>query len=88
MASLPDSPKTGVDPQFNAPASCRISLREKVRQAARQVESELIMEALERHRWNRRQTADALKISYRSLMYKMKICNLRGDVRTNQSAGD
>ena len=54
-----------------------VSLRQKVRQAARQVEAELIMEALERHRWNRRRTAEALKISYRSLMYKMKTCNLR-----------
>ena len=53
------------------------SLRDKVRQAARQVESELIMEALHQHRWNRRRAAEALNISYRSLMYKMKACNLR-----------
>ena len=36
-----------------------------------------LAEALEQHRWNRRRTAEALKISYRSLMYKMKHCNIR-----------
>ena len=55
------------------------SLREKVRQATRQIESELILEALEQHRWNRRRTAEALSISYRLLMYKMKSCNLRAE---------
>lgn len=53
------------------------SLRERVRQAAKQVESKIIMEALEQHRWNRRRAAAALNISYRSLMYKMKSCQLR-----------
>jgi transcriptional regulator with PAS, ATPase and Fis domain len=53
------------------------SLRVRVRHAVRQVESEIIREALEQHRWNRRRVAESLKISYRSLMYKMKTCNLR-----------
>lgn len=56
------------------------SLRVRVRDAARQVESAIIREALEQHRWNRRRAAAALKISYRSLMYKMKTCNLRDSV--------
>ena len=53
------------------------SLRIRVRHAAKLVESKIIREALEQHHWNRRRTAEALKISYRSLMYKMKTCNLR-----------
>jgi len=53
------------------------SLRMRVRNAARQVESNIIREALEQHHWNRRRTAEALKISYRSLMYKMKAGALR-----------
>jgi transcriptional regulator with PAS, ATPase and Fis domain len=53
------------------------SLRIRVRHAAKQVESRIIREALEQHHWNRRRTAEALKISYRSLMYKMKNCQLR-----------
>jgi two-component system, NtrC family, response regulator AtoC len=78
MSSLPNRAKYGNDSvPVNSSASGRVSLRERVRQAARQMESEIIMEALEQHRWNRRRTAEALRISYRSLMYKMKICNLR-----------
>jgi len=78
MSSLPNRAKYGNDSvPVNSSASGRASLRERVRQAARQMESEIIMEALEQHRWNRRRTAEALRISYRSLMYKMKICNLR-----------
>jgi DNA-binding NtrC family response regulator len=56
------------------------SLRERVRKATRQLEAELIKEALDRHRWNRRRAAEALNISYRSLMYKMRSCNLRNSV--------
>lgn len=55
----------------------RISLRTRVRQVIVKTESEIIRETLDRHRWNRRKTAEALQISYRSLMYKMKHCKLR-----------
>lgn len=53
------------------------SLRERVREATRQIESEIILETLEQNRWNRRRAAKALGISYRLLMYKMKSGNLR-----------
>jgi DNA-binding NtrC family response regulator len=56
-----------------------LSLREQVRRASRQLESEIILKALERHRWNRRRAAQTLRISYRALLYKMKGCNLRTD---------
>lgn len=49
-----------------------LSLRERVREATREIESKIILETLEKHRWNRRRTAEALRISYRLLMYKMK----------------
>jgi len=62
------------------------SLRVRVRHAARQAESEIILEALERHRWNRRRAAEALQISYRSLMYKMKTCNLRGTTPAGEAS--
>ena len=58
-----------------------LSLREQVKGAAQKLESEIILRTLERHRWNRRQTAHSLKISYRSLLYKMKNCNLRVEVQ-------
>jgi DNA-binding NtrC family response regulator len=55
------------------------SLRERVKEATRQIESEIILETLEQNRWNRRRTAKALRISYRLLMYKMKSGNLRDE---------
>ena len=68
----------------NSIGSAEGTLRERVRQAVIRTESEIIRETLERHRWNRRKTAAALQISYRSLMYKMKHCNLRDE---EQAAG-
>ena len=53
------------------------ALKDQVKQATKRVEGEIILRALEQHRWNRRRTAEALQISYRSLMYKMKNCNIR-----------
>ena len=87
MPSLSSSEK-GLRTTVRVPSPSGISLRERVRQATRQVESEIILEALEQHRWNRRRTAEALKISYRLLMYKMKSCNLRGDSPAPQPPAD
>jgi len=55
------------------------TLKERVKQESKRVETEIILQVLEQHRWNRRRTAEALNISYRSLMYKMKKCNIRGE---------
>jgi DNA-binding NtrC family response regulator len=54
-----------------------LSLKDQVRRASQALESQIILRALERHRWNRRRTAQTLRISYRALLYKMKSCNLR-----------
>ena len=59
------------------PAQASLSLKEQVKGASQKLESEIILRTLERHRWNRRRAAQSLKISYRSLLYKMKSCNLR-----------
>lgn len=83
MAKAPENGQT----KGESSVSGRGSLRERVRQAAKRVESEIIIEALEQHRWNRRRTAAALNISYRSLMYKMKNCDLREEPRQERGAG-
>jgi DNA-binding NtrC family response regulator len=87
MPSLSTNEK-GPSVGVQVPAPSDISLRERVRQATRQIESEIILETLERHRWNRRRTAEALRISYRLLMYKMKSCNLRDDSPEPQPISD
>jgi two-component system, NtrC family, response regulator AtoC len=48
------------------------SLKVAARAASKEAERELIMQALERTRWNRKQAAQELQISYKSLLYKIK----------------
>ena len=49
-----------------------VPLREVTRKAVRQIERESILKALYHSRWNRKQAARILKISYRALLYKLK----------------
>jgi two-component system response regulator AtoC len=48
------------------------SLKDISRTAARQAERELILKMLQRTRWNRKETAELLGISYKALLYKIK----------------
>lgn len=61
------------------------ALKEQVKQVSKRAEGEIILRALEHHRWNRRRTAEALRISYRSLMYKMKNCDIRNESGARRS---
>jgi DNA-binding NtrC family response regulator len=58
----------------NGGEATSLSLRDRVRTATREIESQIILETLEKHHWNRRRTAETLRISYRLLMLKMKNC--------------
>jgi two-component system response regulator AtoC len=49
-----------------------ISLKDLTRKATRELESKVILKVLEAHRWNRKRAAQALSISYRSLLYKIE----------------
>ena len=48
------------------------SLKVAARAASKKAERELIMQALERTRWNRKRAARELQISYKSLLFKIK----------------
>jgi two-component system response regulator AtoC len=48
------------------------SLKHISREAARQAERELILRMLQQTRWNRKETAEILGISYKALLYKIK----------------
>lgn len=48
------------------------SLKTAARAASRQRERELILEALERTKWNRKRAAMELQVSYKALLYKLK----------------
>jgi DNA-binding NtrC family response regulator len=47
-------------------------LKDISRTAAREAERELIFKMLQRTRWNRKETAEVLGISYKALLYKIK----------------
>ncbi len=48
------------------------SLKAAARAASRQTEREMILEALERTKWNRKRAAQELQVSYKALLYKLK----------------
>jgi two-component system, NtrC family, response regulator AtoC len=52
------------------------SLKDIGRQAARGAERELIYRTLQQTRWNRREAAEILGISYKALLYKIKEAEL------------
>jgi len=62
LPALPASPSPGG----------RYSLKDISRQAAREAERELIFRMLQQTRWNRKETAEMLGISYKALLYKIK----------------
>jgi two-component system, NtrC family, response regulator AtoC len=53
-----------------------VPLKQKARDAIREMEQKVILETLRANRWNRRKTAQELKISYRALIYKIRDAGL------------
>jgi len=66
-----------------------LSLKKVTREAMRELESKIIVKALQANNWNRRRAASALEISYRALLYKLKEAGLptRGGRRNVPSGG-
>ena len=65
-------------PQVNPAAGDTIPLKQIAKSAVRDGERNFILEALRANHWNRRKTADALKISYRALIYKIREAGFAG----------
>jgi two-component system, NtrC family, response regulator AtoC len=55
------------------------SLKVVAKEAARVAERDLILRALERTHWNRKQAARELQVSYKALLYKIKQMDVDGD---------
>lgn len=53
-----------------------VTLKSLSKEAIRAAERKAILEALRSNRWNRRKAAEALKISYRALIYKIRSAGL------------
>jgi DNA-binding NtrC family response regulator len=67
-----------VPPTPSFPQTKNYSLKNKVGEVVAQEEKSLISEVLSKTNWNRRKAAQLLKISYRSLLYKIKEYQLSG----------
>jgi len=70
------SPQFGAEMPANWPPSWPVSLKKVSRQASRELERQIIFKALQAKHWNRKETARALKISYRALLYKIRQAGL------------
>ena len=71
----PAGPPAPLSPTAMAAAAAEAgnySLKEISRSAAREAERELIFKMLQHTRWNRKETAEILGISYKALLYKIK----------------
>jgi two-component system response regulator AtoC len=55
-----------------------VSLKEITKAATRDLEREIILKVLQANGWSRQKTAKWLKISYRSLLYKLQDAHVRG----------
>ena len=76
-AAPPPAPsaEAGAAPERSA-APVSGSLKEIARNAAREAEREIIYRTLQQTRWNRREAADLLGVSYKALLYKIKEADL------------
>jgi two-component system response regulator AtoC len=75
--TIEPSPKTALMSTVSGSAATRgLPLRSIAKEAIRELERNVILEALRTNQWNRRKTAQALKISYRALIYKIRDAGL------------
>jgi DNA-binding NtrC family response regulator len=74
-AAAPSASQSELD-RFLAGETDRVSLKQVGREAAQVAEARLIAKVLERTRWNRKEAAEILQISYKALLYKMKDAGL------------
>ena len=73
-----------VTPAGQAP----VTLKRLAKDAIRELEKSVILETLHANHWNRRKTAQALKISYRALIYKIRDAGLATRRETLRNAQD
>ena len=72
----PVVPTASQAPAAAPPVAVSGSLKDIGRQAAREAERDLIFRTLQQTRWNRREAAEILGISYKALLYKIKEAEL------------
>ena len=76
VAPPPPTPPSVAATADVPPAPLSGSLKEIARNAAREAERAIIYRTLQQTRWNRREAADLLGVSYKALLYKIKEADL------------
>jgi two-component system response regulator AtoC len=71
IAELANDGADEIDPIASLDVSEPISLKQVTKRATHNLERQIIMRVLRANSWNRQKTAKWLKISYRSLLYKL-----------------
>ena len=61
---------------YEATEDGKIPLKRIAQQVSRRMEHDVILKVLQANHWNRRKTAEILKISYRALLYKVRQAGL------------
>ena len=74
--TAPAAPPVDVAPPADLPPVPTGSLKDIARNAAREAERDLIYRTLQQTRWNRREAAEILGVSYKALLYKIKEADL------------
>ncbi|MGA3212361.1 MAG: sigma-54 dependent transcriptional regulator [Terriglobales bacterium] len=64
--------RTAEQYEAEIPLDSSLPLKKVTREAVRNLESKIILNALQANHWNRKRAARVLKISYRALLYKLK----------------
>jgi two-component system response regulator AtoC len=87
IAELVEEEKPPSRAMTDVDVSQPISLKLVTRQATHELERQIILKVLKAHNWNRQKTAKWLKISYRSLLYKLNDVGGTNALELNGGAG-
>jgi two-component system response regulator AtoC len=82
-------PKKHAEPAFvdyPVPDGTSVSLKKMTKSMVREFERQIIIRTLQAHSWNRVQTARALNISYRALLYKLKDSQLFSKQQSSEAS--
>jgi two-component system response regulator AtoC len=85
VAELVEEPKPTTKAMADVDVSQPLSLKVITRQATHELERQIILKVLKANNWNRQKTAKWLKISYRSLLYKLNDVGVENAVEMNGS---
>jgi len=84
VAELMEEEKPGSNAMTDVDVSQPISLKVVTKKATQELERQIILKVLKANNWNRQKTAKWLRISYRSLLYKLNEVGAEGAAELNR----